>query len=201
MTNEDLVENLVSDKTLQTPQIIKAFKVIDRKDFVLSEDKNRAYEDRPFSIGYSATISQPTTVAIMLEELQPKAGKILEIGTGSGYLTSLLAKIVGDSGSIFSVEYAPELINLAESNLRKYNLNNIKLFVGDGKAGLKDFSLFDRIISSASATEIPDEWKRQLKTGGRIVAPRQENLVVLDKISKYGFKEEILKGFLFVPLK
>ncbi|MEK7579952.1 MAG: protein-L-isoaspartate O-methyltransferase [Patescibacteria group bacterium] len=209
MTNQDLIEKLISEKSLLSPKIIDAFKAIPREDFVLPEDQGKAYEDRPFSIGYGATISQPTTVAIMLEELQPEAGqKILEIGTGSGYLTALLAKIIGDPstgsgqvGQVFSIEYIPELKNLAESNLKKYDFKNVELFVGDGKAGLKDFSPFDRIISSASAIEIPESWKRQLAIGGRIVVPVQENLVVLDKASKNRFKEKINTGFLFVPLK
>lgn len=201
-SNSDLVQKLVSDKTLVTPRIINVFKAVDRKDFILSEDQDRAYEDRPFSIGYGATISQPTTVAIMLEKLQPELGnKILEIGTGSGYMTALLTRIAGENGKIFSIEYVPELMGLAEFNLKKYYFNNVALFTGDGKGGLKEYAPFDKIVSSASAEEIPKAWKEQLKIGGRIVAPVGENLVVLDKISKRRFKEEKHGGFIFVPLR
>ena len=202
LTNQELIQKLVSDKTLGTPRIINAFKVIDRKDFVLLGDQNAAYEDRPLSIGYGATISQPTTVAMMLEKLQPRPGdKILEIGTGSGYLTALLAQIAGETGKIFSIEYIPDLKGLAEFNLRKYNFKNVALFVGDGKAGLKDYAFFDRIISSASGDKMPKNWKSQLETGGRIVAPVGDNLVILDKMSKRKFKEERQPGFIFVPLQ
>ncbi len=223
MTNQQLIEKLVSEKILQTPRIINAFKAIDRKDFVLPEDQNMAYEDRPFSIGFGATISQPTTVAIMLEKLfaemdkpvklRNRVSRILEIGTGSGYMTALLAEIVGNpqhpnmgvgarKGKVFSIEYVPELKGLAEFNLMKYNLvGNIALFAGDGKIGLKAYGPFDKIISSASGKEIPKAWKEQLKAGGRIVAPLGDNLVILDKLSKRKFKEEKIPGFVFVPLQ
>ena len=202
MTSQQLIEKLISEKTLQTPRIIEALKAIDRKDFVLPEDKNRAYEDQPLPVGYGATISQPTTVAIMLEKLQPQpANKIMEIGTGSGYLTALLAQISGDSGQVFSIEYIPELKEFAASNLKKYNFKNISLFTGDGKLGLNEYKPFDRIISSASSDRIPRAWKNQLKIGGRIVAPLGDNLVVLDKVSKRRFEEERYSGFIFVPLQ
>ena len=202
MTSQQLIEKLISDKTLITPRIIKAFKAIDRKDFVLIQDKDRVYEDQPLSIGYGATISQPTTVAIMLEKLQPQPdNRVLEIGTGSGYMTALLAEIAGKRGKVFSIEYIPELKGLAEFNLRRYNFRNVGLFVGDGKAGLKEYAPFDRIISSASGDETPKSWKNQLKAGGRIVASVGENLVVLDKTSKKRFKQEEYRGFIFVPLR
>ena len=206
VTNQQLLEKLISDGTLQTPQIIDVFKTIDRKDFVLSDDQDRAYEDKPLSIGFGATISQPTTVAIMLEKLfaetaSNRVSKILEIGTGSGYMTALLAKMVGESGKIFSIEYIPELKEFAETNLKKYNLKNISLFVGDGKIGLKEYAFFDKIISSASGDEIPKSWKEQLEIVGRIVAPVADNLVILDKLSKRKFKEEKIPGFTFVPLQ
>ena len=214
MTNKDLVQNLISEKTLVTPRIINAFKAIDRKDFVLPGDLDRAYEDRPLSIGYEATISQPTTVAIMLEKLFEKSGdpvkspygdngasKILEIGTGSGYLTALLAKITGERGKVFSVEYLPDLRGLAEFNLRNYNFKNVALFVGDGKVGLKDYAPFNKIVSSASGDKLSKNWKSQLEIGGRIVAPVGSDLVISDKISKRKFKEEKFRGFIFVPLR
>lgn len=202
MTNEDLVQKLISEKILITPRIIAAFKAIPREDFVLTEDRDRAYEDRPLSIGFGATISQPTTVALMLEKLQPGQNeKILEIGTGSGYMSALLAQTVGAGGKVFSIEYVIELKGFAEFNLKNYNFGNIVLFAGDGKVGLKTRAPFDKIISSASGAEIPKAWKAQLKTGGRIVAPLNENLVVLNKLSKRKFREERLRGFIFVPLQ
>ena len=202
MTNQDLIQKLISEKTLATPRIIKAFEAIDRKDFVLPELQAGAYDDRPLSIGYNATISQPTTVAIMLEKLRPRPGqKILEIGTGSGYMTALLAHLAGKKGKIFSIECAPELKEFAEQNLKKYDFKNISLFTGDGKLGLNEYKPFDRIVSSASGSEVPKIWKSQLKISGRLVAPVGSSLVLLDKASKRKFKEEKIPGFIFVPLQ
>lgn len=202
LTKKQLFQKLISEKTLVTPRIIKAFKKVDRRDFVLTQDQDRAYEDRPFSVGYGATISQPTTVAMMLEKLQPQPGnRVLEVGTGSGYLTALLAEIIGRRGKVFSIEYVPELKGLAEFNLRRYSFKNVGLFAGDGKTGLNDYAPFKRIISSASGGEIPKSWKDQLRAGGRIVAPVGESLVVLDKASKKRFKEIKHRGFIFVPLR
>ncbi|OHB18772.1 MAG: protein-L-isoaspartate O-methyltransferase [Parcubacteria group bacterium RIFCSPLOWO2_12_FULL_40_10] len=207
-SNSELIQKLIFDKILITPQIIDAFEAVDRKDFVSPDDQDRAYEDRPLPIGYGATISQPTTVAIMLEKLfegdtsiSLGASKILEIGTGSGYMTALLAKIAGENGSVFSVEYISELKEFAESNFKKYNFRNISLFVGDGKVGLKDYVPFDKIISSASGDEIPKAWREQAGIGGRIVVPIAQDLVVLEKLSKRKFKEEKIPGFVFIPLQ
>lgn len=206
MSNKELIENLISKKILITPDIINSFIKTDRAFFVLPQYKEEAYDDKPLPIGYGATISQPTTVAFMLEKLQPKPGdKILEIGTGSGYQTALLANIAGDKGKIYSIEYIPELKKFAEENLKRYFGNsknkNIFLFVGDGKKGLKDYSSFDKIISTASGKEIPKQWKEQLKIGGRIVAPVGTDIVVLDKIGDNEFEEKKYPGFLFVELK
>lgn len=201
MTREGLIEYLIKNETLKTPRIIEAFKNIDRADFVLKEYQNQAYEDYPLLIGYGATISQPTTVAIMLENLNPETGdRVLEIGTGSGYLTALLAEIA-KNGIIFSIEYVPELKKFAQENLKKYNFKNIKLFVGNGKMGLVNYAPFDKIISSASGDQIPGEWKNQLKIGGKIVAPVKDNLIVLNKLSEKEFREIKYPGFLFVKLK
>lgn len=138
----------------------------------------------------------------MLEKLKPGPGdRVLEIGTGSGYMTALLAKIIKARGKVFSIEYLPDFKGLAEFNLRKYNFKNVALFVGDGKIGLKNYGPFNKIISSASGEELSKNWKSQLETGGRIVAPIGNNLVISDKISKRKFKEERLGGFIFVPLR
>ncbi len=207
-SNSELVQKLISEKTLKTPLIISVFNKIDRRDFVLPEDQYRAYDDNSLPLGYGATISQPTTVAIMLEKLfegDPStslgASKILEIGTGCGYLTALLVQIVGSRGEVFSIEYVFELKELAEKNLESYDFKNINLFVGDGKFGLPDKAPFDKIISSAAAQEVPKAWKEQLKTGGRILSPVGSDLVILKKLTKGKFKEEKIYGFLFVPLQ
>ena len=112
-----LVKELISSGYLKTPEIIDAFQKIDRKDFVSDEYKDRAYVNAPLPIGYGQTISQPLTVAFMLELLQPEKGnKILEIGSGSGWQTALLARVVGDEGRVFAIELIPELEQFGRKN-------------------------------------------------------------------------------------
>ena len=139
MTKEKLIQKLINDGYLKTPAIIEAFKNIDRTDFVPENLKEIAYENKPLSIGFNQTISQPLTVAFMLELLEPKIGeKILDIGSGSGWQTALLAHIVGIQGKVVSIERIPELKLLAEKNLGKYNFQNItKIVQGDGARQLR----------------------------------------------------------------
>jgi len=101
----------VSNKTLQTPALIEAFQHVDRRDFVAPDYVDQAYLDRPLPIGHAQTISQPTTVAMMLELLQPQAGQeILDIGSGSGWTTALLGHVVGKDGSVLGLELLPKLV-------------------------------------------------------------------------------------------
>ena len=206
---ENLINSLVKDGYLKTLEIIEAFKAIDRKDFVPEEQKSEAYVNAPLPIGFGQTISQPLTVAFMLELLEPKQGeKILDIGAGSGWVAALLAKIVGNSpageGRVISIERIPELKKMAEENISKYGfIENgiIKMVLGDGSKGYKKEAHYDKIIAAASAQgELPKEWQKQLNIGGRIVAPLENSIMVIDKISKnkYNVKEHF--GFSFVPL-
>lgn len=117
----ELIEHLRRRNVLKSPNIIKAFKVVDRQDFVSKDYVARCYEDIALPIGYGQTISQPTTVAIMLEALKPDAGqKILDIGSGSGWTTALLSCIVGNTGYVFGVERIAKLADFGKSNIKKY---------------------------------------------------------------------------------
>src|SRR3990167_9676503 len=110
MSQNSLTQELVKKAVLKTALIINAFKKTDRADFVLSDFKKEAYRDNPLPIGYNVTISQPTTVAFMLELLEPKKGdKILDIGSGSGWQTTMLCEIVGEKGFVFAIERIGEL--------------------------------------------------------------------------------------------
>lgn len=201
MDNQTLIDYLKKSRVVSRPAIIEAFLAIDRADFVLDKYKDDAYTDIPLPIGHGFFTSQPGTIAFMLEKLKARPGqKILEIGTGSGYLTALLAKIIGPSGKIFSIEYVPELKDFAESNLKKYRFKNITLITGDGKRGWPGETTFNRIISSAEARKIPKAWKRQLAVGGTILTPFNSHILKLTKISKNKFKEEKFPAFEFVKL-
>lgn len=186
---------------VKTKAIINAFFKIDRVNFVPDEFKDETYLDMPISIYHGMTTSQPSTIAFMLEKLQPRKGeKVLEIGTGSGYLTALLAVLVGKRGKVFSVEYFPELKNFAESNLRQYNFKNVTLLAGDGKDGFPQEAPFDKIISSAEVREIPKTWEEQLKIGGSLLTPIDSKIVLAKKTAKDKFDAEFFSAFSFVPL-
>ena len=201
ISHKKFIGELIEGGRVRTKTIINAFFKIDRVNFVPDEFKDEAYLDMPISIFHGMTTSQPSTIAFMLEKLQPRKGeKILEIGTGSGYLTALLAVLVGRDGKVFSVEYFPELKDFAESNLRRYNFKNVVLLVGDGKNGLPQETPFDKIISSAEVEAIPKTWEEQLKIGGSLLTPIDSKIVLAKKVAKDKFDAEFFSAFSFVPL-
>lgn len=196
-----MISQLIDSGYLKTPAIIEAFKKIDRRDFVPEELKGFAYVNEPLMIGEGQTISQPLTVAFMLELLELAPGQnILDIGTGSGWQAALLAKIVGLAGKVISIERIKSLSDRAKKSLLKFHFNNIELIVGDGSQGCPKGAPYDRVVAAASAQEIPQPWKDQIKIGGIIVAPVGESLVKLTKLGETEFKTERFPGFVFVPL-
>ena len=218
-TNEELVRELIKSGHLKTPRIIEAFRSVDRADFVPDDIKERAYNNEPLPIGFEQTISQPLTVAFMLELLQPEENEaIIDIGSGSGWQTALLAYIAGRNvldleepvieTKIVALERISELEKFARKNLEKYKLIEkgiVELAVSDAIAGVPEELMsrygFNKIISAASGSEIPLIWKRQLAVNGRIVAPVGETIVVIDKLSNENYKTEEYHGFRFVSLQ
>lgn len=204
MNKESLIKELIEDGYLKTAAIIEAFQKIDRIDFVPKAAKGEAYGNYPLAIGHGQTISQPLTVAFMLELLEPKAGeKILDIGSGSGWQTALLAQIVGEQGKVIAIERVAELKNMTEQNVAKYNFIEkgiVEVMEGDGSQGYEPMAPFDKIIAAAAAQEVPENWKKQVKVGGRIVTPVGNSIYVLDKTAADEFSEKQYFGFSFVPL-
>ena len=206
MIMEELVKNLIKQGILKTSSVIEAFLANDRKNFVPEQFESAAYSDIPLPLLAGQTISQPFTVAFMLELLDPKpGGKILDVGFGSAWTTAILASIVGDGGNVYGLELVPELFALGKANLEKMSYNNIELFQGSGWQGLPDKAPFDRILVSAAAGEVPQTLKEQLKAGGRMVLPVGSQfdctIILLKKIDETNFEEEKYPGFAFVPLK
>ncbi len=201
MTNrDDLVEHLINRGALNSSNIIEAFKNIDRADFVYDSTLLDVYEDHPLQIGYAQTISQPTTVAMMLEMLSPCEGqKILDIGSGSGWTTALLSFIVGDEGSVIGVERVEELVKFGSSNLKKYKFKNSKIIQAADELGISG-EKFDSILVSAAADEFPSELSEQLKIGAKLVIPVGNSIYEVRK--KESGELEAIKhyGFTFVPL-
>ncbi|MCG2695226.1 protein-L-isoaspartate O-methyltransferase [Candidatus Parcubacteria bacterium] len=197
----NLVLNLINEGVLKTKEIIDAFLFVDRKNFVLEEYKQNSYDDIPLPIGFGQTISQPFTVAFMLELLEPNSGdKILDVGSGSGWTTSLLAKIIKNKGYVFGVEIIPELVEFGSKNLKKYNFKNAQITPAGDKLGLPEKMPFDKILVSAKSDSLPIELLNQLKTGGIMVIPIQEAVWKITKISKTKSEIQKFDGFSFVPL-
>jgi protein-L-isoaspartate(D-aspartate) O-methyltransferase len=201
---EELIENLIRDGYLKTPLIIEAFRKIDRKDFVINGFKEYAYVNEPLQIGYGQTISQPLTVAFMLELLRSQPGdKILDIGSGSGWQTALLAHCVQPNGKVFAIDRIPELVEFGKKNVAKYNFLEkgiVEFVCGDGSRGFEKQAPFDKIIVAAAAEKIPEALKKQLKINGRLVIPIKSSIWLFVKKSDDNFEKQEFPGFAFVPL-
>ena len=201
---DELVRNLRAKKVLRTPSIIKAFRAVDRKDFVPEEFKNSAYADTALPIGWGQTISQPLTVAFMFELLEPKRGEvIMDVGHGSGWTTALLAHIIGPAsagGKVFAFEIVPELCRFGKENFLKYPkfAKRAEFFCRDASLGLPDMK-FDGIIAAAEVQEVPEAWRSQLKTGGRLVYPKENAIMKEIKEAGGAYNVETYPGFVFVP--
>ncbi|MFA5838474.1 MAG: protein-L-isoaspartate O-methyltransferase [Candidatus Paceibacterota bacterium] len=198
---KDLINHLKNTRVLRNSEIKKAFEKIDRADFVRAECKMEAYEDYPLPIGYWQTISQPTTVAFMLELLNPQKGdKILDVGSGSGWTTALLSEIVGPEGKIFGIDIVPELVNFGRTNLAKYNFDNCQIINVKGEIGLKKHAPYKRILVSASfEEEIPKELLEQLDIGGIMIASVLNSIFRIKKLSNGKLEKKEYPGFSFVP--
>jgi len=201
MTNEDLYEHLLNgSRVLTTPTLKEAFRAIDRKNFVPDDYAVEAYEDYPLPIGFEQTISQPTTVAFMLELLDIKGGEsVLDVGSGSGWTTALLAFMVGPQGNVIGIERIPELVIFGDANLKKCGISNAEIMTPEKGFGKKG-KLFDRILVSAEAEALPDELVEQLKPGGVMVIPVKDAIIKVVKESKGTVTRKEFPGFMFVPL-
>lgn len=201
MDNQSLLNQLKLSGVLRSENLIKAFFLVDRADFVLPETLEFAYEDRPLPIGFGQTISQPYTVAFMLELLEPGLGeKILDIGSGSGWTTALLAASTGKTGKVFGVEKILELVKFGQSNLAKYNFAQASIRVAEGELGLSKKSPFDKILVSAAALSLPVALVGQLRVGGALVIPIQSSVFKIIKLDKQKTQTQEFPGFAFVPL-
>lgn len=199
-----LIENLITEGWLKTQRIIEAFRKIKRVDFLPKGMENLAELNEALPIGFGQTISQPLVVAFMIEQLEPKEGdKILDIGSGSGWTSALLAEIVGPKGKIIAIDIVPELVEFGKKNVEKYNFlkkGQVQFICTDGSKGYQKEAPFDKILVSATAERVFPAWKEQLKIGGRIVTPINSSIWLFIKKSEKDFEQIEYPGFAFVPL-
>lgn len=166
---EAMVLDQIRRRGVSDPATLEAMRRVPRERFVPSHSVDSAYEDRPLPIGHEQTISQPYIVAYMTEAIVPKpTDRILEIGTGSGYQTAVLAEIVE---SVYSVERVEALAASASKRLAELRYENVQVRHGDGAEGWKEAAPFDGILVAAAAETIPQALLDQLRPGGRLIVP------------------------------
>lgn len=199
MNKNDLLEGM---RGLISDRVILAMSRVPREMFVPDAFQSRAYDDRPLFIGEGQTISAPHMVAIMCDLLDLQEGmKVLEVGGGSGYHAAIMADLVGAAGHIYSMERLPDLAETARKNLEKSGFKNVTVIVGDGSVGLVEHAPYDRISVAATAPEVPEPLKQQLKPGGKMILPvgrGYQELILVTR--KNGFAVEEQMGVAFVPL-
>jgi len=200
----DLIIHLKNSKFLTDGRVESALRNIPRHEFVPESELDYAYNNEPLPLIKNQTISQPGVVTRMTEWLDVRDGqKILEIGTGSGWQSAILSYLVG-KGEVYSVERHPELVKFARENLKKLNIDNVHVVLGDGSLGYLDASPYDRIIITAACSEIPLSLIEQLNEGGLLLAPvgdSSQSLVLLQKTPKGIVEIKNQPKYVFVPLR
>ena len=201
LQREEMVRTQLAERGIRDLRVLDAMSRVPRHEFVPETFRQDAYEDHPLPIGEGQTISQPYIVAAMLEHLALQAAdRVLEIGTGSGYVTALLSLLCAE---VYSVERHAQLAAAAESTLHRLKYRNVKIRVGDGSQGWVEYAPFDAILVSAATAEMPPALFEQLREGGRMMVPigppYSQELQLIWKVS--GQPEiEVLEGCRFVPL-
>ncbi len=201
MTRAQMIEQQLRARKITDPRVLEAFARVPREAFVSPKLAEHAYEDRPLEIGEGQTISQPYMVASMLEaaEIKP-TDVVLEIGTGSGYQTTLLAELAAE---VFSIERFPSLAEAAQRTLAKLSYTQIVIVVADGSAGYAAAAPYDAIIVSAASPRVPQPLVLQLREGGRLVIPvgsRDDQVLHVVRKTEGSVTEQRLYGCRFVPL-
>ena len=208
MTRRDsLVDKLLNQGYIRTEKVKTAMLKVPREEFIPPENKPYAYADQPIPIGSGQTISAPHMVAMICEKLNLTEGmKVLEIGTGFGYNAAVVAELLGSEGHLFTIERLESLAEQAKDNLERTGYSDkVTVITGDGTLGYPEEAPYDRIYATASAPEIPEPLKEQLKIGGKLILPVGsidyfQELVCVERISADEFKTRRLGGVVFVPM-
>ncbi|MFH1506953.1 MAG: protein-L-isoaspartate(D-aspartate) O-methyltransferase [Candidatus Omnitrophota bacterium] len=200
LNRQRMVEEQIQGRGITDRRVLDAMRKVQRHLFVPTYLGNAAYEDRPLTIGYGQTISQPYIVAYMTQAVRVGPNdRILEIGTGSGYQAAVLAEVAKE---IYTIEILQPLADSARLRLEEMGYKNIRVKQGDGYKGWREYAPFDAIIVTAAPPETPEELTNQLKIGGRMVVPIglfYQELYLITR-TESGFKKEALLPVAFVPM-
>jgi protein-L-isoaspartate(D-aspartate) O-methyltransferase len=200
----ELIAELEQNGVLRSPSIKKVLEAIDRADFIPEQLYSNAYENTALPIGFGQTISQPYTVIFMLEKLRVRRGdRVLEVGYGSGWVTALLANLVGSSGRVYAFEIVPELCAFGKQNIKKYSafMHRTQLICVSAEHGYGAEAPFNCIIAAAAVKNVPNVWREQLVVHGRMIYPRDNSLFLEIKKADGTFKVQEFPGFVFVPFR
>jgi protein-L-isoaspartate(D-aspartate) O-methyltransferase len=198
---QQMVEQQIKARGVTSAPVLAAMVQVPRHLFVPVSERGQAYEDHPLAIGSGQTISQPYVVAVMTALLDlPPHGKVLEVGTGSGYQAAVLSRVAGE---VYSIEIVPALAARARETLSRLGYGNVQVRVGDGYRGWPEAAPFDGILITAAPQAVPPPLVAQLKPGGRMVLPVggfDQNLTVLTKNPDGTVKQEQVLPVRFVPM-
>ncbi len=196
-----MVEYQIRRRGIRDPRVLGAMERVPRHQFVAADLREHAYEDNPLSIGRGQTISQPYMVALMTESVVPRPDdRVLEVGTGSGYQTAILAELARE---VYSVEKIPELAERAKGLLSRLGYENVWVRIGDGSTGWVEEAPFDVIVVTAGAPEIPAPLVEQLGVGGRLAIPvgsAYHQVLNIVRKERDGIRKVEGTGCVFVPL-
>lgn len=198
---ERLLRSRLPQTGVTDDRVLQAMAKVPREKFVAREFRSAAYADFPLPIGEFQTISQPSLVAQMTQQLHvDDTCRVLEIGTGSGYQTAILAEL---AGQVYTIEFREGLSRAAQKTLKSLNYRNVHFKVGDGSLGWPEFAPYDRIIVTASPPNLPEDLIAQLKVGGRMVIPLgtdDQHLYLIEKTVN-GYEPTRLFAVSFVPME
>lgn len=200
----EMVRTQIERRGVRDPRVLEAMRRVPRERFLPAERAAEAFDDAALPFAHGQTISQPYIVALMTEALRlPPGGRVLEIGTGSGYAAAVLAEVVGEAGQVFSVERIPDLARDAAATLESLGYARVRVREGDGTNGLPAFAPFDGISVTAAAPDVPPPLIEQLCDGARLVVPVGDRLVqrlVLVERRGRRIDQRTLEDVRFVPL-
>ncbi len=200
-TQESLIARVIA-VGVRDPLVLRALRQVPRAEFVPPELAGHAYVDQPLPIAHGQVTTQPSLVARMVEALGLSGrGRVLEVGTGTGYQTAVLARL---ADFVWSVERWEDLAEAARENLRRHGTRNVEVVVGDGTEGLKEHAPYDAIIVAAAHPEVPPPLAEQLATGGALVQPigpgGDEDVVLFEKEPEGLVRRRVVSGASFVKL-